>query len=371
MLERIRIKNFRCFSEFELDLTGLNSCVILGRNGSGKTTIASVIQILQNMAWKTSRVGDLLKPSDISRSSDGSVSFNLDVRLFDKNYNYNIAFELPDRFHELRVADESLSVDSEIVYTRHTSQIALNRSQMRDAQFGVDWHVVALPIIQTSSSRDPIAIFKEWLKNIVVVRPVPACMKGESDGVTLIPNEYVDNFGEWFSGVLAESPSSYEPFIEFLREVMPDISSVKNRILGLDIRSLEVEFRVKSESFSVPFGRLSDGEKCFFVCALIVAMASEKLGMTCFWDEPDNYLAPQEVSPTMLALRRSFQSGRQIIITSHNADAIRCFSDDNTIVLTRSSHLAPPVAEMLSDLHRKSNITGSAINLWLRGDLDK
>lgn len=370
MLERMSIKNYRCFKDFSVDLSGLNSCVILGKNGAGKTTVGFVLQVLQRMANQTSRVGELIKPHDIADPLDGDVRFEIDVRISGKKYAYAVSFELPDRFRELRVSGEQLSVDGAPVFSRQTSQIALKKStQPGDATFGVDWHIVALPIIQTLSSSDPIAIFKKWLSSIIILRPVPSVIRGESDSESLLPRTTGENFGEWFSGVLVANPSSYEPFIGFLREVMPDISSVKNPNIGHDSRSIEAEFKHNGRSISIQLGRLSDGEKCFFICALIIAIASESQAFTCFWDEPDNYMAPQEVSSTMLALRRAFKDNNQIILTSHNPDAIRCFTDENTIILSRDSHLTSPTARTLSELRDSTN-GKAALELWLRGDLE-
>ena len=57
------------------------------------------------------------------------------------------------------------------------------------------------------------------------------------------------------------------------------------------------------------------------------------------------YLAQLPEEPYILfvgALRREFETGGQFLMTSHSAEAIRRFSDENTIVLTRASHLEPP-----------------------------
>ena len=40
----------------------------------------------------------------------------------------------------------------------------------------------------------------------------------------------------------------------------------------------------------------------------------------------------------------------QFIATSHNAQVIRCFSDDNTFVFQRKSHFEPTVVRILADL---------------------
>src|SRR2546427_2982048 len=44
------------------------------------------------------------------------------------------------------------------------------------------------------------------------------------------------------------------------------------------------------------------------VCALVLAANDAYGPVFCFWDEPDNYLAPSEVGHFVLALRKAFRS---------------------------------------------------------------
>ena len=102
------------------------------------------------------------------------------------------------------------------------------------------------------------------------------------------------------------------------------------------------------------------------ICALVLAANDAYGPLLCFWDEPDNYLAPSEVGHFVLSLRKAFQSGGQFIATSHNPEAIRRFSDENTLVLHRKSHLEPTIVRPLSELHVKGDL-GDAL---VRGDLE-
>ena len=67
-----------------------------------------------------------------------------------------------------------------------------------------------------------------------------------------------------------------------------------------------------------------------------------------------------------MALRRAFQSGGQFIATSHNPEAIRRFSDENTLFLQRKSHLEPTVVRPLSELQ----ISGDLVGALVRGDVE-
>ena len=97
------------------------------------------------------------------------------------------------------------------------------------------------------------------------------------------------------------------------------------------------------------------------ICAMVLA-ANEAYGpLLCFWDEPDNYLALSEVGHFVLALRKAFQSGGQFIATSHNPEAIRRFSDENTLVLYRKSHLEPTIVRPLTELRASGDFSGDLV----------
>ena len=183
---------------------------------------------------------------------------------------------------------------------------------------------------------------------------------------TLQPNLQVSDFGAWFSGLLAYAPAAYAKIDEYLKQVMPDFKDIKNPVIGTDSRSLVVQFSSDQGSLNLSFEDLSDGEKCFMICALVLAANNAYGPVLCFWDEPDNYLALPEVGHFVLALRRAFELGGQFISTSHNPEAIRRFSEENTLVLYRQNHLEPTIVRPLSEL----KISGDLVSALIRGDVE-
>jgi len=368
VIRRLYVHNYRCLENFELPISGQPSVLLIGKNGAGKTTIGLALEILQRIARDISRVGDLVKPKDLARGrSDVPMRFEVEVELGNVVYEYALAFEFPLGFKELRVLEEKLAISGTPVYTRKLAQVHLARTgQDREASFGIDWHLVALPLIQQQSTNDPVFVFKQWLARMLVLRPIPSLILGHSEEETLQPNPQVTNFGAWFSGLLAYAPSAYGRIDEYLKQVMFDLKDIKNPVTGTDSRSLVVQFLKDQATITLPFQDLSDGEKCFMICALVIAANDAYGPVLCFWDEPDNHLALSEVSHFTLALRKAFQSGGQFIATSHNPEAIRSFSNDNTIVLQRNSHLEPTVARPLRTLQ----ISGDLIHALIRGDAE-
>ena len=96
------------------------------------------------------------------------------------------------------------------------------------------------------------------------------------------------------------------------------------------------------------FDDLSDGEKCYLLSAYIVAANAVSPPVVCVWDEPDNHLSLSEVGHFITSLRKMTNQDGQFIATTHHPETIRKFSDENSFVLTRKSHLDPTVVQPLS-----------------------
>jgi len=368
VIRRLYVNNFRCLENFELPVSGHSSALLIGKNGTGKTTVGVALKILQRIARGTNRVDDLVKAKDFARGrTDVPMRFEIEVELGTKIYEYVIAFELPENFKELRVLEETLKVGGKPVYSRDKAQVHLAKvGQAKEARFLIDWHLVALPIVQEESPKAPLFIFKQWLARMLILRPIPSLILGDSKEETLQPNLQVTDFGAWFSGIIAYAPSAYAKVYDYLKQMMPDLEDIRNPVVGTDARSLEVQFSSDGRSLPIPFGDLSDGEKCFMICALVLAANSAYGPLLCFWDEPDNYLALSEVGHFVLALRKAFESGGQFIATSHNDEAIRRFSEENTLVLSRKSHLEPTLVRPISEIQ----INGDLISALVRDDFE-
>jgi len=340
-----------------LPISGQSSVLLIGRNGSGKSTVGLALQVLQKIARGTNRVAELVEPKDFARGrADVPMRFEIEVELEGTTYGYSLAFEFPKGFGEPRVLEEKIRAGGEAVYTREVGRVYRQ----------IDSKLVALPIIQQESMNDPVLMLRRWLARMLILRPMPSLILGGAKEETMEPNVQVTDLGGWFSGILAYAPSAYVEIDQFLKQVMPDLQDIKKPVSGKNAGNLVVQFSADQGSASFPFEDLSDGEKCFMICALVLAASRAYGPVFCFWDEPDNFLAPSEVGHVVLALRKAFQSSGQLIATSHNTEAIRRFSDENTLLLFRNSHLEPTQVRALKDLQVKGDLVGALI----RGDLE-
>lgn len=363
MIQRLYVHNFRCLENFELPLKGLPSALLIGKNGSGKSTISYALEVLQRIGRGINRVGQLVKTSDFTQeNTDTPIRFEIETLLNERLYKYVLVLELPENFKEPRISEEQLFVDNKQIYSRKEAQVTLYKNtQSSESSFFIDWHLVALPIIQKQSEKDPIQIFQSWLARIIILSPIPSKMKGDSNGSTLQPERDASNFGEWFTGLLLRYPAAYSNIDSYIRNIMPDFDSIENELLAKDARAITVQFKKDKAYFNIDFDKLSDGEKYFFLCAVLLAANKHYEPLFCFWDEPDNYLSLSEVGHFVTELRRSFKKGGQLLVSSHNDQAIGRFSDENTFLLDRKSHLEPTLIRLLDNIPRTGNLINSLI----------
>ena len=364
MIQRFYVHNYRSLENFELPVSGLSSALLIGKNGSGKSSVGAALKILQQIGRGENDADNLLSVNDISHDRiDAPVRLELNVEIKKVLYEYKIVFGFSSEDAAMCVAEESFVVDGETKFTRKGADVYLTLSDPADTQatISVDRYVIWLPTTQ-----DPSYEFRQWLAHMIILKPQPSLINGTSQKETLHPETNVSNLGEWWSGLLSHAPAAYSKIDACLKQLMPDLKDIRNPLIAKNFRNLTVQFEGQKASTSISFEMLSDGEKCMVIWALTMA-ANEAYGpLLCFWDEPDNYLALSEIANFATDLRRAFQAGGQFIATSHNAEAIRQFSDDNTFVIYRRNHLEPSQIRSLASI----DYTGDLIGALTRGELE-
>ena len=345
MLKRLYVSNFRTFENFEFKPAD-KTVLLIGKNGSGKSTLGRVLKILRDVGRGINRVGELVKPDDFPfwQKPVAPMRFEIEAVLNGMNYAYALALELPKDFRELRVLEERLTVNGRELFSRQPGKVSLSQ-----ASFVVDWHFVALPVILDNTVADQLTAWREWLSHIVVLKPYPSLMTGESSKEALWPSVDGADYADWLTGLLVQHPAAYATILDQVRLSLPDVQTLKNLPSGRDRRTLSVRF--ENSSVDLPFDALSDGEKCTFLSATVIASNKHYGPLLTFWDEPDNYLSLSEVQHFFHALRKSFaDDGGQLIATSHGEEAIRSFSRENTHLLSRASHVEFTRIQLLREL---------------------
>lgn len=367
MIERLYVHNYRCLENFTLDLAGKPSALLIGKNGCGKSTVLHALRVLQQICRGPNRVKNVIRASDFTRNhKDLPMRFEADVTLEGKRFKYSVSFEWPPDFHEARILNESLSSDGTKVFTREQGQVHLSAS----SAFGLDWHVFALPVIneRPPALRRSIQDVKAFFAGMMLLAPVPQQMTGFSEEAVAELDSDAINYASCLRAMLQQKPRAYSEFDTYIKNLIPDFSSVENRDRGKEGGSqLVVTFEQPKtgKGLTLDFDILSDGEKSFLLSAYIVASNAVGPPVVCVWDEPDNHLSLSEVGQFITALRKMTNRGGQFIATTHHPETVRKFSDENTFVLRRESHLDPTVVQPLS----AHSYTGDLIHALIREEI--
>ena len=360
MIERLYVHNFRCLENFSLDLSGRGSALIIGKNGAGKSTLREALGVFQKICRRLNRVRDLVSESDFSQArTDVPMRFEVDLMLANKLFKYAIAFEWPERFREAGVAEESLSVTGNSIFTRQKENVTLPGG----STFRLDWHVAALPVITERPGEEAIKQLNSFFASMVLIAPIPANMSGFTEEESFELHHDASNFSAGMNALLLRYPASYNLIFDYLKPVIPDLTSFENVPRGERGKQLMIRFEPEQakRSLLIDFKHLSDGEKCFFLSAFVIASSKVNRTVFCMWDEPDNHLSLPEISHFITHLRRLANQKGQFLATSHHPETIRRFSDENTLVFLRKSHLEPTIVRTLEDIEYKGDLIEALI----------
>ena len=89
MLKRFYADNFRCLTNFELELDEAN--VFLGANGTGKTSVLEVLRKIQDLIARGRRVGEAFPLRDLSLGQDRNTQrFGIEACIERQSYRYEL-----------------------------------------------------------------------------------------------------------------------------------------------------------------------------------------------------------------------------------------------------------------------------------------
>lgn len=360
MLKKLYVHNYKSLQNFEFDLKGRTSIALLGKNGSGKSSIGEIIYILQQIGNGINDVNKLFSPEDISyHNKKFPIIIQVETTCEGKAFKFKLALEYIEEIKHLSIKNESLKCEGEPIYTRDVNKVSVYDSKQdrlgNTHSFLLKNTVFALPILQSRESNDPIKDFKEWLGKIIILSPVPSLITGISSAEAINPNPCASNLADWITNILGLYPRAYNIMDNFLQIFMHDFKEFYLNSLSKDVKEIIVTFGEDKNVFKTSFNKLSDGEKCFFIGAALVSSISLEQDLLCFWDEPDSYLGVSEIQHFITTLRKTFSRHNQIIITSHNNETLRTFSDEDIYIVQRENHLMPTAIKQASEFEFKGN----------------
>ena len=355
MLNRLVIKNYKCFEDFEFEFdSNAHSMLLLGNNGAGKTSLADALEIFQKIGRGEGQAGRLISPAQ-RWEEDGPVELKLSAMLGGVLFEYGFAADFLDR--ETRVSTETLRMGDAAMFHREGPEIFLGQGKAGNT-ISYDPRVLFLPTLHDKDSRDHVHTFRSWLANILILSPSPGTFKAEFAESVRWPSRDGSDCVPWLNHILTSRPKAYAGIEAYLKSLWNDFYTLGIGQVGTEMKRLRLEFKDPAskgkKEFSPALDILSDGEKCLLLSAMVLAAHEATPSLLCFWDEPDSHLSISEVGQFIHFLRDAFLTGGQLVAASHNPEVIHAFPESAAWVVGRDNHLSP-----VKPLKRVSDVRGS------------
>ena len=336
MIGRFYADNFRCLTNFELELDQTN--IFLGPNGSGKTSVFDALRKIQNLTVRGARIEDEFPQRELSclRSDNQVQQFELEIVVDQESYEYMLKMKHDLDRNRMWIDQEILSHNKKPLFVHEKGISRLYRDDYgRESSYQFDLTRSGIGFLHAHPDNKKLTRFKTELTNSVIVSPCPPLFKSESSTVTRVERAFFDplmkNFVEWYWAVAQESIASVVRLFEELKEVLPGFESLRMVESGENSRVLKVAFHNRANHQRLnrySFDQLSDGQR-FLVAlySLLHLVDDDRLAKgyrrSLFIDEPDNYLSLREVQPWLAQVVDACgETLEQAVIISHHPKTI-------------------------------------------------
>ena len=336
MIGRIYADNFRCLTNFELELDQTN--IFLGPNGSGKTSVFDALRKIQNLTVRGARIEDEFPQRDLSclRSDNQVQQFELEIVVDQDSYEYMLKMKHNLDRNRLWIDQEILSHDKKPLFVHEKGIARLYRDDYgRESSYQFDLTRSGIGFLHAHPDNKKLTRFKRELANMMIVSPCPPLFKSECSTVTRTEAAFFDplmqNFVEWYWSVSQQDIGSVVRLFEELKQVLPGFESLSMVESGENARVLKAAFHSRSGDHRLnrySFSQLSDGQR-FLVAlyALLHLVEDDYLAKghrrSLFIDEPDNYLSLREVQPWLAQVVDACgETLEQAVLISHHPKTI-------------------------------------------------
>lgn len=333
MIRRLYVDNYKSLVDFTWE-PGPET-LVLGYNGSGKTTALDAIDVIRRWVLGD-RLSDILTAEHTTRwLTKSTIRFELDLELAKDFYRFQVEFALDPRSGNFSLTEEKLFVGDQPIFDRIYAQVSTFIG-------GIPGTTIPFPLEQSAMALaftvDDLAVLKEFrqaLAQMLVVRPMPPLMRGNAAHHESHASRSLENFVAWYWGLAQGSKFLYQ-LVELLKEVWPEFEQIRFEPYGKGLE-LYVGFKA-NDSISMRFSELSEGEKMLLVLYTILAYQRVQPATSIIIDEPDNFVALAELQPWLMKLLDERSEDGQVILVSHNPEIIEAMGHRRVALFERSGY---------------------------------
>ena len=321
MVTRLYVDNFRCLVNFELKLDETN--ILLGPNGSGKTSVLDALRRIQNLVARGGRIEEAFPTSDISLIQDrDSQHVELDLDVDGRSYRYALRVQHDRRRRRMRIGEETLEHDGKPIFSSRDGTAQLYRDDYaKGPSYPFDWSRSGVGALHERPENQKLTRFRHAMADLVIASPCPPLFEPETRTEDEFLEPLMQNFVGWYRHAAQERMRGIAELFKALGEALPGFDSVSLTESGENARALKVDFRGvrdarRPDRFG--FGQLSDGQRALFALYCLIFLSKGRR-TSLFLDEPDNYLALREIQPWLAAVAEHCgDTLEQAVVVSHH-----------------------------------------------------
>lgn len=348
MLKRILADNFRALVNFEFRPGQLS--LLLGENGSGKTSVFDVLGSLRDLIVLGRPVGEMFSYTRTRWETRDTQRFELDVQGDSGIYRYVLEIQHPeDAPAKPFIRSEQITLDSSPLYRHSAGEVELYRDDQpaKPVKFPFRPDQSFLPNIDPSVAKQMARLvsFKEFMGKLWRVQPNPFAIEAASKQDDTFLARYGNNFASFFSYLNSERPEARTELESRLCDALPGFRNLLFRRVG-DGKLLLASFSDENKAaVEYVLSELSEGQRVLAVLYAAVCGLVLPGSVLCF-DEPDNFVSLSEIQPWLQFLRDELERrGGQAMIISHHPEVMDYLALDSLWRFERPS--GPVIARPL------------------------
>lgn len=338
MFKRLYVDNYKCLVNFDLAFQELT--LLLGRNGTGKTSVLDIIYALRLLLSGTHRIAEpeIFPSRTLTAWQTRTLQvFEVEAELPGDTLVYRLQIEHDTKNHQLRISNESLSDrDGRPLFEFKVGEVHLYRDDHSPGPvFPADWSASALARVAPGPENDRLTQFLTFIRNVLVCGLDPTGFEPETKGHQVLLTRDAHNFSAWYQHLQLEQPGQVEQFRKALGDVIDGFTGIRLQMVGRNTRAFTLDFDENGQRFELGLDEISDGQRALVALYSLVHL-SAGLGYTLFLDEPENYVALPEIEPWLAELSdRCGDAIPQAVICSHHPELIDYLGLSSGISLSR------------------------------------
>jgi predicted ATPase len=341
MINHLYVDNFKCFTHFEWNPGSLS--LLLGDNGSGKSSLFDVVEILRDFITNRSDSRYAFPATTLTAwEKRFEQTFVLGIAGNGGQYTYRLVIQhTPDRLKN-QIQLETLFFDETMLYRYEENEATLFLDDGSEgAVFPFDGTRSAIGTIPERNDNTRLTWFRKRLERVYIVSAIPSLMQGSASDEALGPERNLSNYVSWLLH-LNNDPKWMHRLMQSLGEVLDGFIGIKFITFGNSVKELRFNFdysdsNTQKKPFEIPFQHLSDGQRCLSALYTFLNVLEDH-EVSLFWDEPDNYVSLREMQPFVRTLEDLVEeNGRQCILISHHPELINRLSAEYGYAMYRES----------------------------------